>query len=927
MFSEPTELPPERNVEHQIQLKEWSQPFKMQPYRYPYLQRKEVEKMTQDMLDTGIIQYSHSPFASPVLLVKKKDGTWRFCVDYRKLNDITVKDGYPIPLIDELLDELEGAKVFTKIDLRAGYHQVRMRIEDVPKTAFVTSAGHYEFKVMPFGLTNAPATFQALMNDIFRKQLREFVLVFFDDILVYSKSETDHLTHVRVVLTILRKQQLFAKSSKCSFGQYQVEYLGHVIDQRGVRVDDNKIEAVKNWPAPNTMKALRGFLGLTGYYRKFVRNYGIIAKPLTNLLKKGQFLWSEEAQEAFNQLKRALTETPVLQLPNFKKSFVVETDACYHGIGAILMQEGHPLAYLSKALAPKSLGYSVYEKEFLAILLAVQKWRSYLICGTFTIRTDQKALKYLLEQKISTPLQHKYMAKLMGFNYRIEYKKGIENGAADALSRRIEQAKLQQVTVLQPAWIEELVNSYEGDEFANQRISECTIEPQGVSFFYYQDGLLRFKGRLYVGKTTELRNKIIQNMHESSMGGHSGIENTYQKINQTFFWPELRQEVKEWVKACHICQVSKHENVRQPGFLQPLPVPEQAWTYITMDFITKLPNSNGKDTIWVAVDRFTKYAHFIALGTPLTSSSLSKTFVDVIYRLHGLPSYVVSDRDPIFTSHFWKELMIRLGIQQQLSSANHPQTDGQTERVNQCLESYLRCMCSQFPKKWSEWIPLAEWWYNTTYHSRTPFEALYGYSPPQLGYGPHLIAKTAGVDTWMKSHQMVTQQLKNLLIEAQGRMSYYANKGRSERSFQIDDWVYLKLKPYKQLSLRKSHIWKIAPKYAGPFKVIQKVGAAAYKLLLPPAAKVHSVFHVSLLKKKVGKKEVVTPILPLMDEEGQQMLIPVAVLEKRLVKKNNRAAGQWLIQWSHLPKEEATWEDAEEFMKKFPKYSLEGSTA
>lgn len=343
-----------------------------------------------------------------------------------------------------------------------------------------------------------------------------------------------------------------------------------------------------------------------------------------------------------------------------------------------------------------------------------------------------------------------------------------------------------------------------------------------------------------------------------------------------------------------------------------------------MDFIVKLPNSKGKDTLWVIVDRFTKYSHFIALSSPLTSSSLAQVFIDVIYRLHGLPTYVVSDRDPLFTSSFWRELMAKLGIQQQLSSAAHPETDGQTERVNQCIETYLRCMCSRFPKKWSEWIPLAEWWYNTTYHStikRSPFEALYGYSPPQLGYGPHLMAKNVGIEDWMQNHQLISQQLKQLLQEAQKRMSYYANQRRSERKFTVGAWVYLKLKPYKQLSLRKSHIWKLTPKYAGPFQVVQKIGEVAYKLQLPPTAKIHPVFHVSQLKKGVGREDRVITELPPFDESGQQILIPTAILEKRIVKRNNAAVGQWLIQWSHLPKEEATWEDAEEFMAKFPDYS------
>ncbi|XP_012844847.1 PREDICTED: uncharacterized protein LOC105964883, partial [Erythranthe guttata] len=436
IFQEPTSLPPNRGCEHSITIKPEMQPFKMQPYRYPYIQRREIETMVEEMLKSGIIQHSNNPFSSPVLLVKKKDGTWRFCIDYRKLNSITVKDGYPIPIIDDLLDELQGARIFSKIDLRAGYHQIRVRQEDIHKTAFVTASGHYEFKVMPFGLTNAPATFQSLMNEIFRAYLREFILVFFDDILVYSKDLSTHIQHLHTTMTILRQHQLYAKSSKCSFGQQQIEYLGHIITADGVGVDPRKINGVKDWPQPANVKALRGFLGLTGYYRKFVKHYGIIAKPLTDLLRKGQFEWSEAATLAFDQLKQAMSTTPILQLPNFSKVFIVETDACDSGIGDVLMQEGHPLAFLSKALGPKSLGLSVYEK-FLAILLAVQKWRDYLVHATFVIRTDQRSLKYLLEQKITTPIQQKYLAKLLGFSYKIEYKRGCENQEADALSREM----------------------------------------------------------------------------------------------------------------------------------------------------------------------------------------------------------------------------------------------------------------------------------------------------------------------------------------------------------------------------------------------------------------------------------------------------------------------------------------------------------
>lgn len=446
------------------------------------------------------------------------------------------------------------------------------------------------------------------MNEVFRHELKVFVLVFFDDILVYSPNADSHYTHLKRVLGLLRANSIFAKMSKCSFGQSQVEYLGHVINEKGVGVDPSKIQSVMDWPQPQTVKALRGFLGLTGYYRKFVKNYGLIAKPLTALLKKGGFKWNEEANEAFSLLKAAMTQTPVLQLPDFSKPFILETDASYNGIGAVLMQDKHPLAYLSKALGPKSVGLSVYEKEFLAIILAVQKWRAYLICGTFIIRTDQNSLKYLLEQKITTPLQHKYMAKLMGYNYTIEYKKGAENGVADALSRREEEATVAHINIIQPMWITEVIGSYEGDSWAQEAIAECTVRPLDVSFFHYESGLLKFKGRVYVGSTSDLRSKILTYIHQSNMGGHSGIQGTYQRVQLTFLWPGMRQ-------------------------------------------------SKGKEVIWVVVDRFTKYSHFIALAHPISASSLAQVFIEEIYRLHGLPTYIVSDRDTIFTSLFWKELM------------------------------------------------------------------------------------------------------------------------------------------------------------------------------------------------------------------------------------------------------------------------------
>jgi hypothetical protein len=338
--------------------------------------------------------------------------------------------------------------------------------EDIPKTAFRTHEGHYEFLVMPFGLTNAPSTFQALMNDVFRPFLRQFVLVFFDDILVYSRTIEDHLQHLHSVLEVLVQHNLFAKRSKCTFGVSEIEYLGHLISRKGVRVDPSKLEAMVTWPIPQSIQALRGFLGLTGYYRKFIRHYGSLAAPLTALLKKNAFDWSPVATSSFEKLKAAMLTPPVLRLPDFTMPFVVECDVCGTGLGAVLMQDGHPLAFLSKALKGQALHLSTYEKELLSLVTAVQHWRPYLLGRTFTVRTDHQALCHLLDQRVGTVSQQRWVSKLFGYDFVIEYKRGRDNTATDALSRLAdstgpsEPMSLSIISFPTPSWVSDLKASY-----------------------------------------------------------------------------------------------------------------------------------------------------------------------------------------------------------------------------------------------------------------------------------------------------------------------------------------------------------------------------------------------------------------------------------------------------------------------------------
>ncbi|KAJ3684022.1 hypothetical protein LUZ61_013186 [Rhynchospora tenuis] len=873
IFKEPVGLPPQRDIEHSITLIPGYKAVNQRPYRFSYFQKLEIEKIIDELIKGSLIQESHSPFASPVLLVKKKDGGWRMCVDYRQLNSQTMKDKFPIPIIEDILDELHGAQFFSKIDLRSGYHQIRMKEDDIQKTAFRTHQGHYEFLVMPFGLTNAPATFQALMNKIFKPYLRKFILVFFDDILIYSRSKEEHAVHLKLALEILRDNQMFVKKSKCEFGAPSLEYLGHIISAKGVSTDPRKVEAMLQWPKPKTVRELRGFLGLTGYYRRFVQNYGTIAKPLTNQLKKNAFEWGTEADEAFDRLKQAMVTAPTLAMPDFTKPFILETDASDKGIGAVLMQGRNPIAFMSKSIGVKNQGLSTYEKEFLALLTAVQKWRHYLVGAPFTIRTDQISLKHLLEQRVNHMMQHKGLCKLMGLDYKIEYKKGIENKVADALSRKPileelpteEKKEVNAISELVPVWVEEIRKSYEGDTWI-QKISDKTGQDSSEQKFQQHMGIWRYKGRVCVGSAHNWRHKIIHEIHDTSIGGHSGILVTYKRLKSSFYWPNMKLDVYQYVKECDNCQQNKVENIKPPGLLQPLPIPEDAWNSVSMDFITGLPKSEGKEIILVVVDRLTKYAHFMSMKHPYKASDVAQLFLENVYKLHGLPQNIVSDRDPVFTSLFWQEIMGTLGVKLNMGTAYHPQSDGQTERVNQCIEGYLRSMLLNQPKQWTKWLSLAEFWYNTNYYSSlktTPFQALYGYAPPQLPLGVPPKCSVEGVgDVLRKRHQWI-MELREQLKKSQDRMKKFADERRSERKFKVGDWVYLKLQPYRQVTLKGRSNQKLSPRYYGPFEVLEKNGGVAYKLNLPDGSMIHPVFHVSQLRLKLGEGQVVAPALPV----------------------------------------------------------------
>ncbi|KAG6464703.1 hypothetical protein O3G_MSEX014678 [Manduca sexta] len=725
-------------------------PIRQRPRRLPVAKEKEVDTMIQGMLKDGVIEPSSSPWCSPVVLVKKKDGSMRFCVDYRRLNDITKKDSYPLPRIDDTLDTLAGMKWFSTLDLKSGYWQVEIDPLDKEKTAFSTGKGLWQFKVMPFGLCNAPATFERLMELVLTGLIGDACLVYLDDIIIGGRTFEEHLQNLGRVLSKIRGANLKLSPKKCSFFKQQVSFLGHIISTDGVQTDPEKVVAVKEWPVPKDKTQVRAFLGLCSYYRRFVKNFADIAKPLHKLTEeKRQFCWDESCDTAFQTLKDRLCDTPILGYPDTENEFIIDTDASNIGIGGVLSQRKGDkevvIAYFSKSLSKPERNYCVTRRELLAVVKTLQHFSKYLIGRRFHLRTDHAALKWLLQFKNPEGQVARWIELLQEFDFVIEHRSGKSHGNADALSRRpcpqnckhcTRQEDKEAVPVrmiradLSNEWQGELLEAQDKDTDLKpilEWLKSGAAKPQwsdvaslsSVTKSYWaqwdslviQNGILCRKWENAKGDRSHLQMvvpkakvpEVLQLYHNGCSGAHMGVKRTLLKIRERFYWIHCRDDVEEWCRKCTSCAAVKGPHTRSRGALKIYNV-GAPWERIALDVAGPFPVSDsGNRYFMVVMDYFTKWPEVFAIPNQEATTVADKLVHEVFCRF-GVPLEIHSDQGRNFESQIFQETCRVLGIHKTRTTSYHPQSDGMVERFIQTLERYLAKVVENRQKDWDKHI-------------------------------------------------------------------------------------------------------------------------------------------------------------------------------------------------------------------------------
>jgi len=890
------ELPPRRFYDHKIQIDD---PKGIDTLGYSPLRHQSTEELLQiksfleENLQRGFIEASQAPYSSPTLFVKKPNGGLRFCIDYRKLNELTRKDRYPIPLIDETLARLAKAKIYTKLDIRQAFHRIRMDPDSEELTTFRTRYGAYKCKVLWEGLTNGPATYQRYMNDTLFDYLDDFCTVYLDDILIYSEDVLEHDLHVRKVLDRLRAAGLQVDIKKSEFRVTRTKYLGFIISTDGICIDPSKVEVVKNWQRPTSVKGVQSFLGFCNFCRRFIKAYGRIAKPLTALTRKGTpYKWTEQTEQAFQALKDAMTSAPVLRYFSPTRATMVETDASDGVIAGVLYQQDpetsfwHPVAYFSKTMEPAQLNYDIHDKEMLAIVKALREWRAELEGiqeAPFMIYSDHRALVYFMTTKELTSRQARWAELLSRYNFKLMYRAGKANARADALSRREDDVQKQNTVKrehrtqallptdkIDPRILEELQlapieapkplaepgstretgletptsfpepgseneagpegasaaveQEYDSIQLTDRILQENRVSPdlaelrtkaqhESEGTWQLRDGLLLRYSKLYVtdGEVTPgmpLRTAIIREAHDQPLSGHPGRSKLRQLLQARYYWPNQGKDIDQYCANCHTCRRAHVPRDKKPGLLHPLPVPERPWQHITVDFKHCPESKAGHNMIALFVDRLGKRPITIPVRDTITAKQLVPLFLLHVVRHVGIPDTIVSDRGPQFVSDFWHEFCTRVGTKLKLSTANHPQTDGQTEIVNQYFDQRLRPYVNYYQDDWDEWVAIVDYQQSSLWHETTgqsPFMTEKGYEArTSFDWETPVSASTPKEQLNRDEAKALVSRIHSSWEAAQGNMARaqerytkQANKHRREVDFTVGDKVWITTKHWK----------------------------------------------------------------------------------------------------------------------------------